>query len=285
MKILIDARPELDIIVTGSASFDLLNKIGEPLTGRQVPVNLFPISIQELQTNLNSFEIKNNINEYLLYGMYPEVITANNSESKKFILDELVQGYLLKDALELEKVKSPKILHDLLKLLAFQIGKEVSHTELANSLKIDQKTVSRYIDILEKCFIIYNLRGFNRNLRSEVTKMSRYYFYDVGIRNSLINNFNSVDLRNDIGELWENFYFMERLKSIKYKQDFRNLYFWRTWEQNEIDLIEEVDGTLNAFEIKWNAKKRVKIPKLWQENYSANSTFTVITPENFLDFL
>jgi predicted AAA+ superfamily ATPase len=285
LKMLIDAKPDLRIIATGSASFDLQNKTGEPLTGRQTPLTLFPISILELKNKMSNFEIQNKLSDFLLFGMYPEIITVENSNEKKFILSELVNAYLLKDALELEKIKSSKTLLNLLRLLAYQIGNEVNHTELANALDIDQKTVSRYLDILEKCFVVYNLRGFSKNLRSEVVKSSKYYFYDVGIRNALISNYNDIYLRPDRGALFENFIFMEKLKFNKYKEVYSNLYFWRTYEQKEIDIIEEMDGLLHAFEIKYNPSKKTIAPKQWTQTYGDHSTFKVINHENFLEFI
>jgi predicted AAA+ superfamily ATPase len=291
LKLLADAVPDLEIIVTGSASFDLSNKIGEPLTGRITPLLLYPISILELAKTYNTFEIQSKLNDYLIYGMYPEVITAKSTSDKKFFLNELVSNYLLKDALELERVKSSKILFDLLTLLAYQIGKEVSQNELGNSLGIDKKTVARYLDILEKCFIIHNIRGFSRNLRSEITKTSRYYFYDIGIRNALIGNFSDITLRNDKGDIFENFFVMEKLKSNSYKNMYSNSYFWRTWEQCEIDYIEEMDGKLIGYEVKWNPRKLPKPPKQWVNAYGENGNlgnnleFNVVNSENYINFL
>jgi predicted AAA+ superfamily ATPase len=288
LKILIDARPDLCVISTGSSGFDLSGKLGEPLTGRQVPLRLYPLSVKEMAFSMNDYELKANLEDFLIYGMYPEVRTAVSGERKQFILNELSNAYLLKDILELEHLKKPKLLLDLLTLIASQIGKEVSLNELSNSLKVDIKTVARYLDLLEKCFVLYNLRGFSRNLRSEVTRTSRYYFYDNGVRNALIRNFNPLKLRNDQGELWENFVVMERLKYRSYAPLFANDYFWRTWEQQEIDLIEEYDGLLHAYEFKWSTgagkSTGVKMPKTFAAAYPGSS-FTVITPENFLDFL
>ena len=198
-------------------------------------------------------------------------------------LEEIVQSYLLKDILELEKVKSSKIILDILRLLAFQLGNEVSLTEIAQQIGIDYKTVARYLDLFEKSFIIFNLRGFNRNLRKEVTKKSKYYFYDNGIRNAVISNFNNLELRNDIGSLWENFIFIERLKKRSYSGIYANPYFWRTWDQNEIALVEERGGKLFGYEIKW-PNKNVKPPGKWASTYS-NSEFKVINRDNYLEFI
>ena len=285
LKLLIDARPELKIIVTGSASFELAGKVGEPLTGRQVPMQLFPLAINELRTQpMNEHELKQKLPEFLVYGMYPEVLTSNTVKQKQFILQELVSSYLYKDILEIERVKSAKILSDLLVLLAFQIGKEVSLNELAGQLGIDVKTVARYIDLFEKSFVLYNLRGFSRNLRNEVTSKSKYYFYDTGVRNAVIDNFNPIGMRNDMGELWENFMVIERLKTRSYASIPAHDYFWRTWEQKEIDLIEERSGKLYAYEFKWSPKKTAKVPIVFKENYP-NSEFIVIHQDNFTNIL
>ncbi|GHV71173.1 ATPase [Spirochaetia bacterium] len=281
LKLLIDNRPELNIIATGSSSFDLSNKLGEPLTGRQVPLKMFPLSIGELRQSMNEFEIKENLEDFLVFGMYPEVRTASSSDQKRFILNELTNAYLLKDILQLERIKKPKVLVDLLIMVALQTGSEVSLNELSNNLRVDIKTVERYLDLLEKCFILYNLRGFSRNLRKEVTKKSKYYFYDTGVRNALIQNFNPLSLRNDIGALWENFIVIERLKYRSYNNINARDYFWRTWEKQEVDLIEEYDGRLHAWEFKWSFRKSPKPPSAFRENYP-DADFAVIHPNNFL---
>ncbi len=283
IKIIIDQIPDISIIATGSSSFELAGQIGEPLTGRKTTLVLYPVSMMELSAMSNPFDVKNRLNEWLIFGGYPEVVSTENKDEKKKLLMEIAQSYLLKDILELERVKSSKLLLDLLRLLAFQIGSEVSLTELAQQLGIDYKTVARYLDIFEKSFIIYNLRGFSRNLRTEITKKSKYYFYDNGIRNAIIANFNDLELRNDTGALWENFLFVERLKKRSYKNIFANDYFWRTWEQKEIDLIEEREGKLFGYEFKWGTKGR-RAPKEWLEAYPG-SEFSVINKDNFLEFI
>ena len=288
LKILIDALPELCIIVTGSSSFDLSGKLGEPLTGRQVPLKLFPLSIGETRKEYNDFELKKNLEDFLIYGMYPEVRTATSTGKKQMILNELVDAYLLKDILELERIKKPRLLLNLLSLIALQIGGEVSLNELSRSLKIDVKTVERYLELLEKCFILYNLRGFSRNLRSEVTRTSKYYFFDNGVRNTVIQNFNRLPIRNDIGALWENFMIIERLKARTYSGLYARDFFWRTWERQEIDLIEEHSGRLHAFEFKWSPRgsprKKSGAPKAFAETYPG-SEYKVITSDNFLEVL
>jgi predicted AAA+ superfamily ATPase len=284
LKILIDARPELTIIATGSSSFDLGNKLGEPLTGRQLPIKLYPLSVGELRHTLNDFEIKKDLETMLIFGMYPEVRSAASTAQKRIILNELIDGYALKDILELERIKKPRMLSNLLTLIALQVGSEVSLNELSGKLMIDMKTVERYLDLLEKCFVLYSLRGFSRNLRSEVTRKGKYYFYDTGVRNAVIQNYNPLALRNDTGALWENFMVMERLKARAYGGIFAHDYFWRTWEKKEIDLLEEYDGRLHAWEFKWSPKRRAKVPDLFQETYP-DSSFVTVTPDNFLEWL
>ena len=283
LKILIDSRPELNIIVTGSASFDLANKVGEPLTGRQTPLQLLPIAMSELSSIYNKHELREKLEDFLIYGMYPEIRTAKSSADKQFILTELVESTLLKDILAIERFKDPKILVKLLSLIALQLGNEVSHNELASMLRIDVKTIGRYLFLLEKCYIIYNLRGFSRNLRNEVTRTGKYYFYDNGVRNAVINNYNPLDNRNDVGALWENFAIIERLKYRLYNNIVASDYFWRTWEQQEIDLIEDRAGKLFAYEFKYSPKKTPKIPSVFAKNYP-ESEYSVISAKNFLDF-
>jgi len=283
LKILVDKSPETKIIVTGSSSFELSGQIGEPLTGRKNTLTLFPISQLELKELYNDHELKEQLNQFLIFGSYPEIITAKTKAKKIKKVEEIANSYLLKDILELERVKSSKILLDLLRLLAFQIGSEVSLTELGTQLGINYKTVARYIDIFEKSFILYNVRGFSGNLRKEVSKKSKYYFYDTGIRNALIANFNDLNLRNDIGQLWENFIFIERLKKRNYQDIFANTFFWRTWDKQEIDIVEERGGNLFGYECKWLHKK-IKEPKDWKTQYP-ESSFEIITKENYLDFI
>ena len=283
LKILIDNLPEIKIIVTGSSSFELSGQIGEPLTGRKNTLTLFPISQLELKGLYNNYELKEQLNQFLIFGSYPEIITAKTKAQKIKKIEEITNSYLLKDILELERVKSSKILLDLLRLLAFQIGNEVSLNELGTQLGINHKTVARYIDIFEKSFILFNVRGFSRNLRKEVSKKSKYYFYDTGIRNALIANFNDFNLRNDVGHLWENFIFIERLKKRNYQDIFANTFFWRTWDKKEIDIVEERDGKLFGYECKWKQKK-IKEPKDWKAQYS-EASFEIISTENYLEFI
>jgi len=283
LKILVDHVPGISLIATGSSSFDLSGKIGEPLTGRKNILSLFPVAQLELKNLYNTYELKEKLPEFLIFGGYPEVITSDTRQKKISRLEEIAESYLLKDILALERVKSAKVLLDLLKLLAFQIGGEVSLNELGRQLGIDTKTVGRYLDIFEKAFVIYNVRGYSRNLRKEITKKSKYYFYDTGIRNALIANFNLPDTRNDMGQLWENFIFMERLKKRTYLNVPANVYFWRTWDKQEIDLVEEREGRLFGYECKWG-DKRVKPPRSWLEKYP-EASFESITKENYLSFI
>ncbi|MFH1838150.1 MAG: ATP-binding protein [Candidatus Kuenenbacteria bacterium] len=283
LKILVDQIPNIKIIATGSSSFELSEQIGEPLTGRKKTLILYPISQIELAKIYNTYELKEKLSEFLVFGAYPTVLTAKTKTDKISILEELVNSYLLKDILELEKIKSSKILLDLLRLIAFQVGNEVSLTELGNSLNINYKTVARYLDLLEKTFILFNLRSFSKNLRKEITKKSKYYFYDIGIRNAIISNFNDLEMRDDVGKLWENFLVSERLKTQKYRNIFTNNYFWRTWDQKEIDWIEEREGKLFGFEFKFS-KVKTKIPQEFLQTYS-NAELKIISRENYLEFL
>lgn len=284
LKLLIDHRPKLFIIITGSSAFELTGQIGEPLTGRKNTIQLFPIAQQELSKLYNRFELKEALSEYLIYGAYPEIITEKTIFKKQQKLEELTHAYLLKDILELDKIKNTKALLDLLKLIAFQVGQEVSHSELATKLGIDQKTISRYLDIFEKSFILFNVRGFSRNLRKEIVRKSKYYFYDNGIRNTLIANLNPLDTRDDIGQLWENFIFVERMKKRHYQHILANTYFWRTYDQQEIDIIEERGGKLFGYECKWSSTKQPKSPTDWTNTYP-EAYFEVITQKNYLDFV
>ena len=283
LKLIIDHIPHVRVIATGSSAFDLANKTGEPLTGRKHTLKMFPISQIELGSMENLAQTKANLESRLIFGSYPSVLLSSSEEEKKTYLFELVSSYLLKDILIFEEVKKSKKMIDLLILLAFQIGKEVSINELASNLGINKATVDRYLDLLEKVFIIVNVRGFSRNLRNEVTKTSRYYFYDNGIRNALINNFNGLSFRNDIGLLWENYLVSERLKKQEYNNIFSHNYFWRTYDQKEIDWVEDREGKLFAYEFKWN-DKIVTCPKLFTLTYP-DSEFICINTHNYLSFI
>ncbi len=283
LKILVDQKPDIFVIATGSSSFDLAGQVGEPLTGRKKTLLLFPLSQIELSSLYNDFELKEKLPQRLIFGGYPAVLTKESKEDKIIVLNEIVNSYLFKDILELDKIKGSKILLDLLRLLAFQVGQEVSLSELGRQLAIDSKTVARYLDLLEKSFVLFNLRGFSRNLRKEVTKKSKYYFYDNGVRNAIISNFNDLNLRDDIGRLFENFLVSERLKNQSYNKIFTNNYFWRTWDKQEIDWVEEREGKLFGFEFKW-AESKSKSLKSFSDNYN-NAETKIINQENYLEFI
>lgn len=282
LKIIVDNIEHIKVLVSGSASFELSNQVGEPLTGRKRTITLYPMSINEIYNGKES-NINSQIEDLLIYGLYPKVYLTENADDKKEELHEIVDSYLYKDILELEEIRNSSKLRDLLILLALQIGSEVSLNELSNNLGLHINTVSRYLDLLEKVFVIYKLTGFSRNLRKEVSKSCKYYFFDNGIRNTLINNFNQINLRDDIGKLWENFLMSERLKSLSNKRIVVNRYFWRTYDQKEIDLIEEKDGKLYAFEFKYKEGKS-KMPKEFLKTYT-KSSFKLINKENYIDFL
>ncbi len=281
LKLLIDTSPNLSILATGSASFDLRNQLGEPLTGRSVYFMLYPFSYGELA--LDYLESQRKTPDLLIYGTYPQVFLSKNNKEKRLVLENIKNGYLLKDVLMLDNLKDSLFVLQLLRLIAFQIGNEVSFNELAGQLGSTVKTVQRYLDILEKTFVIFRLNGYSRNLRKEITKSPRYYFWDNGIRNVIINNMNPLDQRDDIGKLWENFCVAERVKKQVYLQTFSDFYFWRTYDQQEIDLIEITDGKMSAFEFKWNSKN-ARIPAAFQNHYP-DASYTVINRENFGDFI
>ncbi len=283
LKLIVDSFEKINVIVTGSASFELAGQVGEPLVGRMKDLRLYPIAQLELAKMYSLGKLEQQLPDFMIYGSYPEILATKNIKDKIAKLETLVNTYLLKDILEFEKVKDSKLLRKLLALLAFQIGQEVSFNELANSLDINLRTVERYLDLLEKSFIIFNVRGFSRNLRKEVTKTSRYYFYDNGIRNAIISNFNSLDRRDDMGQLWENFLFMERLKKRTYTGIYANTYFWRTWDQKEIDLVEERENKLFGYEFKWGDKKS-PAPADWLKTYS-DAEYQIINRENYLKFV
>ena len=282
LKIIVDQIPNIKVIATGSSSFELSGQTGEPLAGRKKTLTLYPISQSELSTVYNLFEIREKLPEFLVYGTYPAVLTAS-LEDKADLLEELVNSLLLKDILELERVKNSKVLIDLLRLIAFQVGGEVSLSELGRQLGLDYKTVARYLDLLEKSFILYNLRGYSTNLRKEVTKKSKYYFHDNGIRNAIVSNFNFLNLRDDVGKLWENFMVSERLKTQEYQGIHANNYFWRTWDNQEIDWLEEREGNLFAYEFKFTSQK-LKGGASFLRLYP-NAKLQLITSQNYLEFV
>jgi predicted AAA+ superfamily ATPase len=282
LKIIYENMPNLKMLITGSSSFDLANSVKEPLTGRTATFKLYPISLQELKTTSNVFDIQNKLGEYMVYGLYPGLLHYENAIDKQRYLMELSSSYLYKDILELSNIRNSSQINKLLKLLAFQIGSMVSINELAQALGMSQETVNSYIDLLEKSFIVFRLSGYNKNLRKEISKRDKIFFWDLGVRNSLINNFAPLDLRTDVGAMWENFMVAERLKFLDYNHQFAVPYFWRTYTGAEIDYVEDKDGVLTAFEIKYS-KARNKAPQTWIENYGDN--FRCITRDNFWEFV
>jgi uncharacterized protein len=284
LKIIVDQIPGIKVIATGSSAFKLSQNIGEPLTGRKRTLKLFPLAQLELNKELNYYDLKEKLSEFLIFGSYPDTYLAKTKKEKVLLIKELVESYLLKDILSHEKIKSPNLLLSLLKLLAFQVGQLVSLNELATQLNVHICTIERYLDLLQKSFIIFKLTGFSRNLRNEIKNKCKYYFYDNGIRNGIISQFNDLSSRNDVGALFENFIFIERLKKQNLEDFYGNQYFWRTYNGEEIDLIENIDTTLSAFEFKFSNKKTPKEPHSWVENYP-NSTYKVITSKNYLDFI
>jgi uncharacterized protein len=279
-KLMIDNISPLHIILTGSSAFDV-QQAGEPLVGRTITYQLYPIAQMEL--NENPLDIQRNLEDRLLLGSYPELFGMKNSKEKQLYLLELINTYLLKDILVFENIRNPQKLKDLLTLLAYQIGHEVSLEELGKQLGISKNTVERYLDLLSKVFVIYNRRGFSRNLRKEVSKNQRWHFFDNGIRNALINNFNPLALRQDVGQLWENYLLSERIKKNAYTHRIVNSYFWRTYDQQEIDLIEEEHATIAAFECKWKTGK-TKTPAAFKNAYP-DASFQVVNQDNYVEWI
>jgi predicted AAA+ superfamily ATPase len=282
IKLIHDTYPDIQLIATGSSAFDLKNKTNEPLTGRKIEFQLFPFSFEELSNHESILTEKRNLTKRLVYGSYPDVI--NNSDEEIDVLKLLSDSYLFKDVLMLETVKKPEKLVKLLQALAFQIGSEVSYNEIGNLIGLDSKTVENYINLLEKSFVIFKLNSFNKNLRNELKLSKKVYFYDNGIRNAIINNFQFAETRQDIGALFENYLISERMKYNAYHRNYVNTYFWRTKDQQEIDYIEEKDGILHAFEFKWSETKKVKLSKTFTNAYP-DSSFAIISKDNYDNFL
>lgn len=281
LKLITDQFKHVQLLVSGSSALEINNNTQEPLTGRKFEYQLYPISWQELEDHFGYLASIQQLEERLVYGMYPDVI--NNRSDAYAVLKELSTSYLFKDVLSLAGIRKPALLEKLLKALALQLGSEVSYNELSNLLGIDKATVSRYIDILEKSFIIFQLNSFSRNQRNEIKNNRKIYFYDNGIRNMIIHNLNPLELRNDTGALWENFLIAERIKIQSYHALASNNYFWRTVQKQEIDFIEESSGKISAYEFKWRSGGRNKIPSSFIENYKASGT--IIDRENFRTFL
>ena len=283
IKLLHDSFPNVQLAVTGSSSLDLSNSINEPLTGRKFEYNLFPFSINELVNHTSMLEEMRQLQNRLVYGFYPDVV--NNPGEEKEILTNIVNSYLYKDVFEFQDIRKSSVIEKLVQALALQVGSEVSFNELGNLLGIDTATVQRYVDLLEKAYVIFHIRSFSRNVRNELKKSIKIYFYDNGVRNSVISNFSPIELRSDIGALWENFLISERIKNNAYHNKHAKYYFWRTTQKQEIDFIEEAEQNLFAYEFKYNPKKvNSKCPVTFSNNYP-NVPFDVITSENYMDFV
>ena len=283
MKLLVDHLP-IKVIASGSASFELADRLAEPLTGRARTFHLHPLSWQELAPKYRLASPETALEDMLRFGMYPRIHMLQTEREREEYAYDYINHYLYRDLLEFEQIKKPKKVVDLLILLAHQIGREVAVSELATSLGLSQRTVESYLDILEKMFVLVNVRGFSRNLRKEVTKTSRYYFCDIGLRNALIRNFTALSLRGDVGELFENWFVMERIKRADNAREPTGFYFWRTYDQKEIDLIEERNGKLRAFECKWSPNARFTPPAEWTANYP-EAQFNIATRENWPSIL
>ena len=282
LKLFTDQIPDVQVIATGSSSFDLASHISEPLTGRKFEYHLYPISFEEMVTHHGLLEEQRMMEHRLIYGYYPEVITSLGDENER--LTSLAGSYLYKDILMLDNIKKPALLEKILRALALQIGNEVSYSELSRLVGADVHTIEKYIDLLEKSFVIFRLPSYSRNVRTEIRKGRKIYFYDNGIRNAVIANFSQPSQRTDLGALWENFLVSERVKYLTYNKIYTAKFFWRTTQQQEIDYIEERDGQLFAWEFKWNTDTKVKIPKTFTKAYPEAKT-ALITPENYKSFL
>jgi predicted AAA+ superfamily ATPase len=277
-----DLKLETQVVVTGSSSLDMADEINEPATGRLIEYKLFPFSLPELAANASEHIEKRLLETRMIYGLYPEVVTEPG-DAKRTLMT-LTNNYLYRDLFSYKGIKKPDVVQKLVRALALQLGNEVSYNELGNLLGMDKETVENYINLLEKCFVVFRLDSFSRNLRNEIKKGKKIYFYDNGIRNAVLSNFAPLELRNDTGALWENLMVSERVKYNSYTNSFAQLFFWRTHDQKEIDLIEEQDGVLKTFEFKWNSKAKARQPKIFKEIYP-DSTYEVVTPDNFWKFL
>jgi len=282
LKLLIDNYPEKQVIATGSSAIEMSNSINEPLTGRKYEYVMYPFSCEELFNEFGEQEERRILERRLIYGSYPEVV--NNSGEERETLTELVGSYLYKDIFSFQDVRKPEIIEQLLQALALQIGSEVSYNELGRLLGLNTATVQRYIDLLEKSYVVFHLRSFSRNVRSELKKSRKIYFYDNGVRNALIGDYKPLALRNDTGALWENYIIAERLKHNAYNTFYGKSYFWRTQQQQEIDYIEDIDGMLHTYEFKWNEGKHPRLTDTFAKAYP-DHTFTVVSPENYQSFV
>lgn len=284
LKLMVDSIEGLKILVTGSSVLDLNNNVGEPLVGRKMTFHLYPFSQTELSTKENYLETVQNLETRLIYGTYPELEFLSTLQEKSVYLNEIINSYLLKDVLAYEGIQRREKIVSLLRIIAYRVGSEISVESIGNELGISKNTVDKYLDLLSKVFIIKKVSGFSRNLDNEITKKAKWYFFDNGIRNAIISNFNRLELRDDQGKLWENYLISERLKKQEYSLDYSANYFWRTHSKQEIDWIEERDGGLKAFEFKWSKKGKAKEPFAWKKGYP-DSIFEVIDRSNYLDFI
>lgn len=284
LKLMIDSINGLRIIITGSSMLDLDNKTGEPLVGRKTTFYLFPLAQMEFSAKENLVQTRTKLEERLIFGSYPELEHLTSLDEKKDYLKEQVNSYLLRDILAYEGIQKREKIVSLLRMLAYRVGSEISLESMGNQLQVSKNTVDKYLDLLSKVFVIHKLSGFSRNLDNEITKMHKWYFYDNGIRNALISNFSGLNLRDDVGKLWENYMIAERIKWQEYNRKHVTNYFWRTHSKQEIDWVEESDGQLKAYEFKWNPTKLPKIPAAWSKAYPS-SKFTVVAPNTYLDFI
>jgi predicted AAA+ superfamily ATPase len=280
-KIIIDQFADVQLILSGSSAFELNNELNEPLTGRKWEYNMYPISFQELENTIGFSEISKQLEQRIIYGMYPD--TLNHIGKEKEVLENLINSYLYKDILMLSGIKKADILQKLTQALALQIGNEVSYNELSQLIGANKETVSNYIDLLEKAYVLFKVYPLSRNVRNEIKTNRKIYFYDTGLRNALISNFNALDIRQDKGALWENFLISERIKYLKYHKLYAKTYFWRTAQQQEIDWIEEINGKITAYEFKWKSKKKVKFPQKFLNAYQAE--VKVVDTENYFEFI
>lgn len=284
LKLIVDSISGIKVIATGSSVFDLTNKMGEPLVGRKNTLYLYPLAQIEFSQNEDYRKTKQNLNQRLLFGGYPEIEQYEDWKEKEDYLYEIVNSYLLKDILIYDGIRDSSKIYDLLRMIAFQVGKEVSLQELGNALQMSKNTVERHLDLLSKVFVIYKIGGFSRNLRKEIIKSSRWYFYDNGIRNALIRDFSLPEFRLDNGGLWENYLASERIKKQQYQKIYKKNHFWRTYDQQEIDWVEVNEDDINGFEFKWNPNKNPKIPAAFRKAYP-DAGYEVINPNNYLEFI
>lgn len=282
LKLLVDNLPDKQVIVTGSSALDLSNSINEPLTGRKYEYHVFPFSAEELIEHHSGLEESRLLERRMIFGSYPEVVNLPGSERET--LTNLVNSYLYKDIFAFQDVRKPEIIEQLLQALALQIGSEVSFNELSQLLGLNSQTIQRYVDLLEKTFVVFHLRSFSRNVRNELKKSRKIYFYDNGVRNAILGDFKPLQLRQDAGALWENYLVSERMKHNSYSLFYGKSYFWRTQQQQEIDYLEDVDGVLHTFEFKWNTNKQPRLTETFAKNYP-DHTFSVVNPKNYQDFV